>query len=179
MSNASFTAGASLQLVGSISVDDPSDNVHVLSLVEGVLDNRLFALQGQQLFWNSAEPFPGQDRFEVRIQVLDRDGNTLTEDFTITRNRIALADMEIFNTFTPNGDGVNDTWGVRDLRFYEEVVVQVFDNSGRRLFLSRDPNSFWDGTWDGRTLPVGTYYYVIRVGETGETRKGFITLLKQ
>ncbi|WP_188444326.1 gliding motility-associated C-terminal domain-containing protein, partial [Belliella aquatica] len=111
--------------------------------------------------------------------VQDRDGNILEKEFTIVRNRTSVSNIEIFNSFTPNGDNVNETWGVEELRFYKVVRIQVFDRGGERVFYTVNPDIRWDGTLNGKELPIGTYYWTIEVGETGEVRKGMLNLLRK
>ncbi len=69
--------------------------------------------------------------------------------------------------FTPNGDGTNDTWHFGHTEYYPDIVVQVFDRWGQRVFYSRgyDRAKEWDGTYNGKDLPSGTYYYVVRLND--------------
>jgi gliding motility-associated-like protein len=87
--------------------------------------------------------------------------------------------LTITNSFTPNGDGANDAWGVNELRFYEGVRIQIYDGGGNRVFYSENPDIRWDGTFEGKNLPVGAYYWVIEVIETGEMRRGMLNLLRK
>jgi gliding motility-associated-like protein len=59
------------------------------------------------------------------------------------------------------------------------VRIQVFDRGGDRLFYTENPDIRWDGTHKGKELPIGTYYWTIEVGETGEVRKGMLNLLRK
>jgi gliding motility-associated-like protein len=71
------------------------------------------------------------------------------------------------NAFSPNGDGINDTWQIRGLSSYPDAILQVFNRYGQQLFESKSYNTPWNGTYKGTPLPVGTYYYIIdlRIGE--------------
>lgn len=64
------------------------------------------------------------------------------------------------NAFTPNGDGINDTWrpwnNVVDLDNY---ILHVYDRWGRVVFSSTDPFQPWDGTFGGKEIPFGVYAY--------------------
>src|SRR5688572_11347312 len=77
--------------------------------------------------------------------------------------------MNIFipNSFTPNGDGLNDTFGA-----YGEAILdfnmQVFNRWGQVIFESNNTNSRWDGTHDGQMVPEGSYVYrVVAKGISG------------
>jgi gliding motility-associated-like protein len=59
--------------------------------------------------------------------------------------------------FSPNGDGQNDIWNVQaESRL--DCILSIFDGRGRRIFENSGEN--WDGTWQGKAVPEGTYYYV-------------------
>jgi gliding motility-associated-like protein len=68
---------------------------------------------------------------------------------------------EIPNTFTPNGDGVNDTWDIKYLSSYPSTTVQVFNRDGNLVFNSNSYSTGWDGKYKNKDLPVGMYYYII------------------
>lgn len=82
------------------------------------------------------------------------------------------------NAFSPNGDGINDTWEVTHLNTYDKSKVEVFDRYGKVVFSSVGYNKAWDGTANGRPLPVGVYYYVIHLGVVPQPLTGWITLLR-
>jgi gliding motility-associated-like protein len=69
----------------------------------------------------------------------------------------------IFNTFTPNADGFNDTWKINGIERFEDALVTVYDRWGQSIFRSLGYGSPWDGTNRGRFLPAGSYYYVIEL----------------
>jgi gliding motility-associated-like protein len=65
------------------------------------------------------------------------------------------------NSFSPNGDGINDGWVIGGLDTYPESVTEVFNRYGQQVFRSVGYPKPWDGTYNGKPLPVGTYYYII------------------
>jgi gliding motility-associated-like protein len=71
--------------------------------------------------------------------------------------------VNIFNTFTPNGDGFNDTWIIRGIERFEDARVQVYSRWGQTVFTSLGYGSPWEGTNRGKFLPAGAYYYVIEL----------------
>lgn len=142
-------------------------------------DNPYFEIKDNILFWSSADPAPGKETFLILAQVVDRKGNNVTKFFEIRRTRQEFSALAINNTFTPNGDGFNDTWGVPGIRFYEGARISVYDRGGSRLFYTENPDVRWDGTFEGKNMPVGTYFWTIEIGETGETRKGMLNLIRK
>jgi gliding motility-associated-like protein len=164
--------------IGAFVVTDPIDQIHEIKLNGSDYDNAYFEVKDNILYWSSADRVEGRTSFTVLLRLTDRDGNTLDKLFEIERERTELNEIEVYNTFTPNGDGTNDTWGVPEIRFFSGARVQVFERSGKRVFYTEDPDVSWDGTYQGKTLPVGTYYWVLELGETGESRKGFLNLIR-
>lgn len=77
--------------------------------------------------------------------------------------------IEIYSAISPNGDGVNDTWKIRDIEFFEGCQVEVFDRWGQSVFKSVGYERPWDGTFKGRYLPTGPYYYVIELNSLDVT----------
>lgn len=142
-------------------------------------DNSYFEIKDNILFWSSADPAPGKETFQILAQVLDRKGNAVTKFFDIKRTRPEFSSLFVTNSFSPNGDGVNDNWGVPGIRFYGGARISVFDKAGSRLFYTESPDKGWDGTFNGKQLPVGSYFWVIEIKETGEMRRGVLNLIRK
>jgi gliding motility-associated-like protein len=82
------------------------------------------------------------------------------------------------NTFTPNNDGTNDKWDIKYLKDYPNCRVQVFNRYGQLVFESQGYNSSWDGTYKGKSLPWGTYYYIIEMSPWRKPITGYVTIIK-
>ena len=80
--------------------------------------------------------------------------------------------------FTPDGDGVNDTWTIPNLGAFPDVAVRVFDRFGHTVYESPQYDNQWQGTYDGQPLPTGTYYYSITTGPDRQTYRGAVTILR-
>lgn len=101
------------------------------------------------------------------------------KSLTTIQLEMGYGSISIPNAFTPNGDGTNDTWIVGALTDYPDAVVQIFDRSGKLVFES--PAGYpepWDGTSNGEILPMGTYYYVIKLNDFLDLVTGYLTLLR-
>jgi gliding motility-associated-like protein len=81
------------------------------------------------------------------------------------------------NTFTPNGDGINDRWDILYLDSYPGAIVEVYNSIGTLMFRSVGYNVPWDGTVKGRKLPLGTYYYVVDPKNGRAKISGYVTIL--
>ncbi len=87
--------------------------------------------------------------------------------------------LEIPNAFSPNGDGINDTWIISNIERYPQCNIQVFNRYGQHVFLSKGYYKPWDGTINGKSLPVGIYYYIIDTKDKFvPVKSGYVTILK-
>ncbi|RYF64318.1 MAG: T9SS type B sorting domain-containing protein, partial [Cytophagaceae bacterium] len=65
------------------------------------------------------------------------------------------------NTFTPNGDGINDLWQIPVLKNYPGSTTSIYTRSGQLVYQSTGYAKAWDGQYKGSNLASGTYYYLI------------------
>lgn len=86
--------------------------------------------------------------------------------------------IEIPNTFTPNGDGINDLWSIEYLDGYTTGTVTVYNRNGGIVFQSKGYPKAWNGTFNGRPLPTGAYYYVINLKDGSPLRSGEVSILR-
>jgi len=82
------------------------------------------------------------------------------------------------NSFTPNGDGVNDVWNIKHLSSYPKATVEVFNRNGNRVFFSKGYTVPFDGTYMNEPLPVGVYYYIISPGNGRKATTGPLTIIR-
>lgn len=82
------------------------------------------------------------------------------------------------NTFTPNGDGVNDTWNIKNLNYFANCSVNIFTRWGEKVYSSIGYPVPWDGTYKGAALPTGTYYYIIDLKNGLTPLSGFVTIVR-
>ena len=65
------------------------------------------------------------------------------------------------NAFSPNGDTSNDVWVIAGSQNYMDCTISIFNKQGSKVFEQKGYTNTWDGTYDGKELPEGTYYYVL------------------
>ncbi|WP_312303220.1 T9SS type B sorting domain-containing protein [Chryseobacterium sp.] len=104
--------------------------------------------------YQTSNVFTGLSRGLHTVYVLGADGcSHVTKEFLV---------INLINTITPNGDGINDVLNYSELRIKQDVMIEVADRYGASVYKSSDKNYIWDGKSNGRSLPTGTYWYVIR-----------------
>lgn len=67
--------------------------------------------------------------------------------------------------FTPNGDGVNDTWNIFGFEYFENSEIQIFDRFGKFVKVIRPGDNGWDGTYKGAMLPSSDYWFVAYIND--------------
>ncbi len=93
-------------------------------------------------------------------------------------------EMSIVNTFSPNGDGLNDEFIIPNIEDYENEVF-IYNRWGSEIFHTQNYRN--DNAWDGRAqkksnmgdnqvLPVGTYFYIVNIKGSDKPLKGYIYL---
>jgi gliding motility-associated-like protein len=110
------------------------------------------------------------------IRVVTTDGCVGTDDVNV----VVIEPINIPNIFSPNGDGLNDLWIIDKIEQYPNAVVEIFNRYGNKIFERKgySRSSAWDGTNKGALLPVGAYYYILRLGDDSKPRTGVISIIR-
>lgn len=89
-------------------------------------------------------------------------------------------DIEFPNFFTPDGDGRNDFWLPENLEGFPEILIKIYDRYGRVVAELAYGVQGWDGTYDGKQLPTGDYWYTIKLNGERDQREfmGHFTLYR-
>ncbi|MFB9864780.1 gliding motility-associated C-terminal domain-containing protein [Rufibacter immobilis] len=96
------------------------------------------------------------------------------DEVTIT----VIPRITVFNTFSPNRDGINETWEIPNIQNYPEATVEIFNRYGAPVYKSSGYAQPWDGTHNGNPLPLATYYYIIRLNKNEKPFTGSVTLIR-
>lgn len=86
------------------------------------------------------------------------------------------------NSFTPDGDGLNDTFGPKGEGIrWETYEMSMFDRWGKQIFYTNDIDTGWDGTINGNEPVIGSYAYLIHILDANNRKlvyRGNVTLLR-
>lgn len=102
-------------------------------------------------------------------------GNCTATDFLTVK---ILKPVKVPNAFSPNGDGINDTWVISNISDYPGATVEVFNRYGQQVFFSEGYDRPWNGSYKGAPLPLATYYYIINLKNGFKPLNGSITIVK-
>lgn len=116
---------------------------------------------------------PDKMTYTLHVESLDNCG-TVSDEVTVR----VLKKITIPTAFTPNNDGVNDTWNIDKLITYPESTLNVYTRDGREVFKTTGDAKQWGGIYDGKPLPAGVYYYVIDLKNNLPKRAGWVMLLR-
>jgi gliding motility-associated-like protein len=117
----------------------------------------------------------------VGVTVTDIYGCTNTDEAQIDVLGKCGSDVFVPNTFTPNGDEMNDKLYVRNLTLDGLKVFRIFDRWGKLVFETTNINDGWDGRYNGKVLNTGVFaYYVEVICSNGQTTPivGNVTLMR-
>jgi gliding motility-associated-like protein len=87
-------------------------------------------------------------------------------------------DIYIPNAFTPNRDGVNDTWHISALNAVPVFELSIFNRYGQLVYHAQNNNIPWNGQFKGIDQPSGAYVYLLNIGNGKRIMKGIVMLLR-
>ncbi len=85
--------------------------------------------------------------------------------------------IEIPTAFTPNGDGINDTWEIPSIAAFEHPRLKVVNRMGQLVYQGDNTNA-WNGKHNGKNLPTGVYYYTLYLNEDFKIYSGWVLLTR-
>jgi gliding motility-associated-like protein len=90
-----------------------------------------------------------------------------------------LQPIMIPNIFSPNGDGINDVWDIKNIQEFDNAEVSIFNRYGQFIYKSSDGyKTPWDGTYHGDPVPVGTYFYIIKTPLNKDPISGYVAVVR-
>jgi gliding motility-associated-like protein len=114
------------------------------------------------------------------LTVRSTNGCSSADNTTVTVLPYCIKPLD---AFTPNNDGINDRWLVTAFggTCVNRVIVNVFNRYGSLVYKKDNYVNDWDGTYNGKPLPDGTYYYVIDyrlINGESIVMRGDVTILR-
>ncbi len=115
-----------------------------------------------------------------RVTVTDLNGCTNSDSVTVYIRDINKGFYGVPNAFTPNGDGINDCFGIKQWGTIQKFYLIIYNRYGEKVFQTTDPNKCWNGLYKTSKPEPGNYAYYIKATTLCGTieRKGNILLLR-
>lgn len=110
----------------------------------------------------------------------DASGCKNTDTITVVVNKALNSLLFMPNAFTPNGDGLNDCFGLKNWGNTGEVEFFIYNRYGEKVFYTSDPNKCWNGLYKSAKPEPGNYVYYIKAKTACGIieQKGNVLLLK-
>jgi gliding motility-associated-like protein/uncharacterized repeat protein (TIGR01451 family) len=123
-----------------------------------------------RIIYQPNKGYSGVEKFTYMIN----DENGLRSNVAVVTINVVPPDLEIPNTFTPNGDGKNDTFLIKGRENYDTIEISIFNRWGDEVYRSKN----YKDEWDGAGLNEGTYFYVLKLkkGSNEESRRSWVLI---
>ena len=108
------------------------------------------------------------------LTVINANGCVASDEMTV----LVQKKLSVPNAFTPNNDGVNDTWEITNIESRQDVKLEVFNRWGSKVYESIGYPQPWDGVVAGKELPVNTYFYVISLEGGRQRLTGSVSIIR-
>jgi gliding motility-associated-like protein len=168
--------------VGAFMSNDANSSTYVYTLVAGAddTDNAAFTIDTNGILRAAIKfDYETQATYNIRVRATNPAGLYVERAFAViiadvyeTPNK-----LEANNILTPNGDGINDVWVIKNLDLGKNNELFIYDRVGRLVFTKKNYQNDWNGAVNGNHIAEGTYYYVIDLGPSKYS--GFITLIRE
>ena len=158
-------------IIADVIVTDATTTPNSIQIIldPASIGDYVYALDYEDSFYQTAPLFENVTMGFHTIFIKDLNGCGLVQKI------IAIVGAPKY--FTPNGDGYNDFWKIEGISQYfsPATVTFIYDRYGKFLHKIFALDDGWDGTLNGKPLPVEDYWYVINL-EDGRTVKGHFSL---
>jgi gliding motility-associated-like protein len=145
----------------NIEVNDDFSNNQTLTInASGIGDYEYLLDEGE---YQDSPIFENVFSGEHQITVRDKNGCGLTTTASIIINYPKY--------FTPNADGVNDTWNIKDLENQTDSKITILDRYGKFITLIKANEQGWDGNLNNSQLPSDDYWFTVSYNKNGEVKE--------
>ncbi|MCK7554776.1 gliding motility-associated C-terminal domain-containing protein [Chitinophaga sedimenti] len=173
--------------VGVTTIAAPTITASAANPVSKGIDMTLTAAGGVSYVWDNAlDIVSGQNSATLairpsqnatyRVTAYNGAGCSATAEYNVTITEDYKVDAT--NFMSPNGDGINDRFVIKNIDSYPANELKIFDRSGRMIYTKKGYRNEWDARLNGRAVEEGTYYYILDFGPGLPKVKGFITVVR-
>jgi gliding motility-associated-like protein len=171
-----ITEPAALSLSATLTeagCPDSPDGSVTLTITGGTAPYGIFWADGSTT-QNRSGLLPGN----YSVVVTDASGCAASLNVEITYSG-SFKCLVIPQIITPNNDGYNDEWRIRNIDIYPDAEVRVFNRWGRLVFRTKNISANpWNGTSNGKPLPTDSYHYILNLNDGSEPRSGVISIIR-
>lgn len=159
--------------ITSASCPDSGDGSITLTVEGGTGPYSIFWSDGAEI-QNRTGLWPGR----YGVAVTDKNGCAksivMDVDYTWTYNCVVIQQV-----ITPNNDGFNDVWRIKNIDLYPNSEVRVFNRWGKMVFSTKNlSDNPWDGRLNGKLVPTDSYHYILYLNDGSEPKSGVISVIR-
>ena len=136
--------------------------------------------QPYMILWNDGLTTLTRNARDSVYRVIVTDANLCVEslDIEVTYSQ-GSGCIEIPMVITPNGDGKNDTWIIRNIEMYPNAELLIFNRWGRKIYQTKNISANpWDGKYRGKFVATDSYHYILYVNDGTDPRTGTISVIR-
>jgi gliding motility-associated-like protein len=162
------------------STENRCDSILILHLMVMPPDTTYLTIsitEGESFWFGGNEITTTGTYYNQLSNKLDCDSVVILNINIVTDNSITVPEI-----FTPNGDGNNDFFEILNIQKYPKNHILILNRWGNKVYEGKPYMNQWDGrnyfglTVGGNELPVGTYFYILDLGDGTEPKKGYVYL---
>jgi gliding motility-associated-like protein len=141
------------------------------------------ASQPVALLWSNGATVANLTQLGVGVYYLTITDGTgcYTIDSVVVGSLDQFNCLEIPTLFSPNGDGKNDKFEVKHIDLYPEAKVEIYNRWGNLLYKSdnyANPANWWDGTFNGKDVSMGSYVFILSLVPGEEPIQGVVSIVR-
>ncbi|MDD3878348.1 MAG: gliding motility-associated C-terminal domain-containing protein, partial [Bacteroidales bacterium] len=132
---------------------------------------------------SSSEDLQSIGHGHYTVTVTDINNCTTTQGFEV--NYLTDICLNIPTAFSPNGDGINDTWEIEYIGLYEDISIEIYNRWGQLIFSYigtgkgyEDLSNRWDGTYNAQELPLSSFVFILDLKDGKIPIQGIVTIIK-
>lgn len=154
----------------TLTVDKTGPN-EIMALATGGYGDYEYFFNGES--YGAETLFTTNESAMVNVRVVDARGCVLELNVPFEFTGM----LEFPNFFTPDGDNMNDEWSPKNRDLFAGVNVKIYDRYGRVVAVLNEVSG-WDGTYEGKEVPTGDYWYVVNANSNQIRYVGHFTLYR-
>ncbi len=149
--------------------NDSVDYVTVVSVLMSPANGETYVTSTNEIAYEPNEGYCGDDQLTYLIC------NSAGCDTASVSITVVCGEVIVYNGFSPNQDGVNDMFRIGGIEAYPNSSVKIFNTWGNLVYQNIDGEGYknidgWDGTWNGKNLPDGNYFYIIELNDPDQQK---------
>ncbi|PIF63413.1 T9SS type B sorting domain-containing protein [Flavobacterium sp. 11] len=161
-----LVAVSGIATITGVTVNDFERNENSISIEYTGIGDYEFSIDGS--YFQDSPMFNGVAPGEYLVYARDKNGCGLSIPFVVYV-------LDYPRYFTPNNDGYNDIWQIKNLDNLPQSTLFIFDRYGKLLKQLVSSDIGWNGTFNGFALPTDDYWFHLNL-ENGRIIKGHFSL---